>query len=137
MKKILDIKILIKNLQKNFGQLLLKNCCATNVFVKIYIFFLPNFGGRSKSTILNVKKLSWVQHIWFLSPLRSLVSIGKLLWTFSQEVQAETRQKKISWDFWQTFFILHDLQCACYTSWNVAILLQNVVYYVNKKCWQY
>jgi len=137
MKKILDIETLMNNSRKNFGQHLLKNCCATNVFVKISIFFLPNFGGRSKSKILNMKKLSWVHHILFLSTLRSLVSIEKNLWTFGSEAQTETRQKKISWNFWQNFFILHDLQCACYTSWNVAILLQNVVYDVNNKCWQY
>ena len=133
MKNFLDVTIWIKNSRKNFGQHLLRN----KSICKNLHFFLPNFGGRSKSKILNVKKLSWVQNIWFLSPLRSLVSTGKMLWTFSQEVQAETRQKKISWDFWQNFFILHGIQCVCYTSWNVAILLQNVVYDVNNKCWQY
>ncbi len=137
MKKFLVIEILIKNSQKNFGQHLLKNCCATKVFMKIYIFFLPNFGGRSKWKILNVKKLSWVQHMWFLSTLTSLESIKKNWWTFGQQAQTESRQKKISWNFWQFFLILHGLQCACYTLWNVAIFFENVVYDANNKIWQY
>ena len=81
---------------------------------KILHFFLPNLGGRSKWKSLNVKILSWVHHNLFLSTLRSLVSIEKNLSTFGSEAQTETRQKKISWNFWQNFFILHDLQCALY-----------------------
>ena len=137
MKKFLDVEIWIKNSRKNFGQHLLNICCATKVFVKIYIFFLPNFGGRSKWKILNVKILSWVHHIWFLSSLISLKSIEKTCRRKDNRHKQKAARKKFSWNFGQISLILHGLKCACCTWWNVAILLQNVVYDVNNKFWQY
>ena len=124
MKKILDVGILMKNSRKNFGQHLLKNCCATNVFVKINIFFLPNFGGRSKWKILNVKKLSWVQHIWFLSTLTSLESIKKTGGRSDKRHKQKAARKKLAGIFGKFFWF--------YMVFNVPIILYKMLLYCLK-----
>ena len=42
---------------------------------------------------------------YFISEYSKIISKHrkKLVWTFGQEAQTETRQKKISWNFWDFF----------------------------------
>ena len=94
----------MKNSRKNFGQLLLQNCCATTVFVKLYIFFLQNFGGGSKWALLNVKILSWVHYIWFLSTLRSLESIKKTCRLKDKWHKQKAAKKKLAGIFGKFFW---------------------------------
>ena len=72
---------------------------------------------------------------FILSTLRSLVSIEKSFWTFGQEVQAETRQKKITVAgiFGNIFLFYMVFNVPVIILEKVAILLQNVVYDVKNK----
>ena len=102
-----------EELAKNFGHHLLKNCCATNVFVKIYIFF-AKFGGRSKWKILNVKILSWVHHIWFLSTLRSLKIIEKTCRRNDNRHKQKAARKKLAGIFGNFFDFTWSSMCMLY-----------------------
>ena len=76
MKKILDVEILIKNLQKNFGQHLLKICCATKVFVIFFIFFFANFRRWVKLASFNNEKTVFSVR-YFISEYFKIISAHK------------------------------------------------------------
>jgi len=86
-------------------------------------FFLPNFGGRSKWKILNVKKLSWVQYILFLSTLRSLLSTEKTCRRSAKRHKQKPARKKLAGIFGKIFLfymvvnvpvILHEMLLYCF-----------------------
>ena len=122
--------------EKNLGNF----CCkivAQQRYLWNYTFFFCQILGVGQMKIFKCEDIVMSTSYFISEHFKIIRKHRKKLVDVRTNGTNRKLQKKISWIFWQIFLILHGLQSACCTLWNVIILLKNVVYDANNKFWQY